>query len=877
MPLFRILRDRLKGTRNHDDVAGDIADELRHHEDLLTERFIREGHSPADARKKARHRLGNRARLQDAGYDVRGGGQLEAFVQDLRYGVRRLVAAPAFALIAIATVALGIGANTAIFSVAAGILLRSLPYPAPDRLATVWMDNARIHVRQDWHSYPNYVDYKTRNTTFADMAEFNGRYMTLTAAGEPERLLAAHSSASLFDVLGVRPAIGRTYSREEDQAGAMVVVLSHRLWHRRFGAQPDLVGRTITLNGAAREVIGVMPEGFGFPSQDTELWVPSPASRELREARTTIWLQVIGRLKPGITVAQAQSDLERINADLIRAFSNQKGYGIYVQDYREQIVGNIQPVLLALVVAVAFVLLIACTNVANLLLARAATREREVALRAALGAGHGRIIRQLLTESLLLGLLGGAAGLVLGWAGVNAFIAAAPDNLPRLTDITVDGRVLAFTSGVTLLTSLLFGLVPALQMARTDPVHTLKEGGRAATSLSRKLRRGLVVVEVALAVVLLVGAGLMIRSLARMQRLDLGLRTDHVLSARVSLSGDRYREDAATAEFVRRLVERAATLPGVERAATIGTVFLSATPNSTNFSIEGRAGFKPEERVEVPVDSITPDYFGVLQVPLRAGRFFDARDVAGAPRAVIINETMARLFWPGESPIGRRIKYGLPSSQGAWMTIVGVVADTRRTGYEAPVRPETYLPQAQAPDIGLALLVRTTGDPMALVAPLRAVLREIDPLIPLESVHPLNEEVADMTAGRRLNTTLFAVFAAIAALLAATGIYGVVAASVEQRTRELGVRRALGATGGSILRMVLVEGLWLVTIGLALGMVASLALSGTMARLLYEVRPTDAATLMSIAALTVMVALVASLVPALRALHVDPITALRTE
>jgi len=350
-----------------------------------------------------------------------------------------------------------------------------------------------------------------------------------------------------------------------------------------------------------------------------------------------------------------------------------------------------------------------------------------------------------------------------------------------------------------------------------------------------------------------------------------------VLSARVSLSGERYREDAPAAEFARRLVERVAALPGVESAATIGTVFLSATPNSTNFSIEGRPDFKPEERVEVPVDSITPDYFRVLGIPLREGRFFDQRDSADAARSVIVNETMARMFWPGESAIGRRMKYGQLSSRGQWMTIVGVVADTRRTGYEAAVRPETYLPQAQSPDVGLALLVRTAGDPMALVSSLRVALHEIDPLIPLESVHPLETDVTEMTAGRRLNTTLFVVFAAIAAILAAVGIYGIIAASVEQRTRELGVRLALGATGASILRMVLVEGLWLVGIGLAVGLVTSLALSGAMARLLYDVRPTDAATLTCIAALTLLVAFAASLVPAIRALRVDPVTALRAE
>ena len=877
MRVFRIFRDRLKATRHHDRVAGEIAEELRHHEDLLTERLIRAGQSSTEARTEARRRVGNRARLQDAGYDVRGGGRLEAFVQDLRYGARRLVAAPAFALIAIVTLALGIGANTAIFSVAAGILLRPLPYPAADRLAMIWMDNSRIQVREDWHSYPNYLDYKTRNATFDNMAAFNRRFMTLTGSGEPERLTGAHSSASLFEVLGIAPMLGRTYSREEDQAGAMVVLLSHRVWQRRFGAQPDIVGRTIMLNGASRQVIGVMPDGFGFPSMDTDLWVPSPASKEMRESRTIVWVQVIGRIKPNVTVAQAQSDLERINADIVSTFPNQKGYGVNVEDYREEIVGDIKPVLLALAGAVGFVLLIACTNVANLLLARAATREREVALRAALGAGHGRIIRQLLTESLLLGVLGGAAGLALGWIAVKALIATAPANLPRLTDIAVDGRVLAFTTAVALVTGLLFGLVPAIQLARTDAVHILKEGGRSATAIGRALRRGLVVVEVALAVVLLVGAGLMIRSLVRMQRLDLGLRTDHVLSARVSLTSERYREDAPAVEFARRLVEHVAALPGVQSTATIGTVFLSATPNSTNFSIEGRPDFKPEERVEVPVDSITPDYFQVLEIPLREGRFFDQRDSAGAPRALIINETMARMFWPGESPIGRRMKYGPLSSRGEWMTIVGVVADTRRTGYEAAVRPETYMPQAQSPDVGLALLVRTASDPMALVPSLRAVLREIDPLIPLESVHLLDTEVAEMTAGRRLNTALFVVFAVIAAILAAVGIYGVIAASVEQRTRELGVRLALGATGGSIVRMVLVEGLWLVAVGLALGIIASLALGGAMARLLYEVRPTDAATLASIAALALVVSVAASLVPALRALRVDPMTALRAE
>jgi putative ABC transport system permease protein len=877
MRLLRTLRERLRGARDHDRVAADIAAELQHHEDLLTERFMAEGRSATEARREAQRRIGNRARLQDAGYDVRGGGQLEAFVQDLRYGARRLVAAPAFALVAIVTLALGIGANTAIFSVAAGVLLRPLPYPSADRLAMIWMDNARLKLRQDWHSYPNYLDYKTRNTTFDDMAEFNRRFITLTGEGDPERLVGAHSSANLFEVLGVRPALGRTYSREEDAAGAAVVVLSHRLWQRRFGARSDVVGRKISLNGASFEVIGVMPERFAFPSVDTEMWVPTPAGGSQRTARSSLWLQVIGRRKPGVTIAQAQADLERINADIVREFPQQKGNGVYAEDYRDHIVGQVRPVVLALLGAVGFVLLIACTNVANLLLARSSAREREVALRAALGAGRGRIVRQLLTESLLLACLGGAAGLALGWVGVSALVAASPDNLPRLADIAVDRGVFAFTAGIAVLTGLLFGLFPAIQTAKTEPVHTLKEGGRGATGIGRAMRRALVVIEVALAVVLLVGAGLMIRSLARMQQVDLGFRTDHVLSARLSLSGQRYRDAAARAEFFNRLVEDAAAAPGAQGAAAIGTVFLSATPNSTNVSIEGRPDFKPDEAVEVPFDAITPDYFRVLDVPLREGRFFDRRDSADAPSVVIINETMASMFWHDQSPLGRRIKYGSLSGRAPWLTIVGVVGDTRRTGYEAAVRPDTYLPYAQVPDNNMTLLVRTTGEPTALGASVRELVHQIDPLIPLQMVRPLDDDVSQMMAGRRLNTTLFVMFGAIAALLAAVGIYGVVAGSVELRTRELGVRLALGATGGAILRMVLAEGLWLVILGLVLGLGASLALSGVIAGLLYDVRPTDAATFAGIATFTVVVALIASLIPAVRALRVDPVTALRAE
>ena len=560
---------------------------------------------------------------------------------------------PGFTATSLFTIALGIGANSAIFSVASGVLLRPLPYPAPERLAMVWMDNARIALREDWHSFPDYTDYRTRSQTFEDMAIFNGTSRTLTGDGNPERVLGAHSSPNLFDVLGVRPIHGRVYSVSEDTPETNnVVVLSHGLWQRRFGGRPEAIGGTVQMNGRAMQIVGVMPDGFAFPSRETQFWVPTGASEQQRNNRGSLWLQIIGRLKPGVSIEQGQGDLARVSGDLLAQFPNRKGYGIYVAGYREQVIGRVRPAILVLLGAVACVLLIACTNVANLLLARASVRERELALRAAIGAGRGRLVRQLLTESLLLGAAGGALGIALAWGGLAALLQAAPADLPRRDAIVMDWRVLLFSVGLSLLTGLLFGLAPALQLARTDPGQTMKEGARGTSALGRSLRRGLVVVEIALAVVLLVGAGLMLRSFDRMRSVDLGFRPEHVLTARVALWGEAYRQPATRAAFFRQLIERIEAQPGVQAAGSVGTVFLSATPNSTNFSIEGRPDFPPEEAVEVPVDAITPNYFRVMGVPLREGRFFEIGDADGAPPAVIINETMARRFWPNGTCLG---------------------------------------------------------------------------------------------------------------------------------------------------------------------------------------------------------------------------------
>lgn len=805
---------------------------------------------------------------------------METFLQDVRYALRMLRRSPAFTLTAIVTLALGIGANSAIFSVASGILLRPLPYPNADELAMVWMDNSRIALREDWHSYPNYADYRAQSTTFADMAIFNNTSRTLTGAdSEPERVIGAHANANFFNVIGVRPQHGRAYTVEEDAppGPAGVVILSHGLWQRRFGGRMDVLNTSIDMSGRPMQIIGVMPDGFAFPSRDTQFWIPTAANDQQRQNRGSLWLQVIGRMKPGVTVEQAQADLARVNAGLLQQFPGQKGYGVYVAGYREQIVGRIRPAILVLLGAVGCVLLIACANVANLLLARASVRQRELALRAAIGAGRTRLVRQLLTESLLISLAGGAIGVALGYFGVKALIATAPPDLPRLDAIAMDWRVLAFAFGLTLLTSVVFGLVPALQLARTDANHAMKEGARGSSGIGRSMRRGLVVVEIALAVVLLVGAGLMLRSFDRMQRVSMGFDPDNLLTARLTLWGQRYQQAPARAEFFDQVLRTIGADSSVRGVAGVGTLFLSATPNSTNFSIEGEPPFAPEQQVEVPVDSITPDYFKVMGIPFLAGRPFNSGDTATSGNVVIINKAMADQFFPKGDAVGRRITYGSGGPNANWMTIVGIVADTRRTGYEAVVRPETYLPYAQTGDGSLLIVVRTAGDPNAFVPTMRALVKGVDANIAVQTPRTVDEQLGVMTAQRRLNTLLLTIFAIVAAVLAAVGIYGVIAYSVEQRTRELGVRVALGAPASGILRLISAEVMMLAVAGLVLGLGAAIALSRSMSSMLYQVSATDPITFAAIALVALLIAGLAAVVPVMRAVRLDPVKALRAE
>jgi putative ABC transport system permease protein len=800
--------------------------------------------------------------------------------QDLRYSVRMLLKKPSFTAIAVLALAIGIGANTAIFSVVNGILLRPLPYKNFERISMIWMDNPKLGVAEDWHSYPNYVDYKEQNQSFEDMAAFNDRTFNLTGAGDPVRVVGVWTTASLFSVLGVEPALGHVFTEAEEEPGKdLVVVLSNGLWQRRFGGDRGIIGQPINMNGANRTVIGVMPASFSFPEKSTEVWIPLAVTPQRKQARNSISYKAVGRLKPGVTMQQAQADMGAIAKRLDDQFS-QSGYGVNLVLLRDQETKGVKTALLILLGAVAFVLLIACVNVANLLLARAAIREKEIAIRLALGAGRPRIVRQLLTESVVLGIVGGAVGLLLAVWGLDALIALSPADIPHLDQTGIDIRVLAFTLAVSLLTGLIFGLVPALQASKPDLNDALKEGGRGAGGGVRaiRIRNLLVVSEIALSLVLLVGAGLLIRSFMRLQQFELGFNPENLLSMRVQLPGSKYRDAKQVSGFYQQLLERMEAMPGVQSAGGISSIFLTDTPNSTNFTIEGHPVFAGAESIEVPLDAVSSSYFRVMGIPLLEGREFDERDAIGTTPVAIINQTFARRFFPGEDPVGKRYVYGQPSPDNkSWITIVGVVGDMRRTGFDRPVRPETFLPEAQNPDNALTIVARTTGDPASIAGALRNEVWAIDKDQSVYDIKTMRQTLSEMLSQRRFNTLLLGIFAAVALTLAAVGIYGVMSYAVAERTHEIGLRMALGAQTADVLNLIVRQGMLLAMTGLIVGLAASFALTRVMSSLLYGVSATDPLTFIVIPVVLAGVALGACLVPARRAIKVDPMVALRYE
>jgi putative ABC transport system permease protein len=811
--------------------------------------------------------------------------------QDLRYGVRMLLKHPGFTLIAVLTLALGIGANTAIFSFVNGVLLKPLPYRAPDELIRVF------ETSQTQPKFPmsggNFQDYRDQNSTLAGLALYTRQDVDLSQDDKPERLAALRASAGFFDVLGVQPLLGREFRREDELPdNNRVVILSHRLWQRRFNSDPGIVGRVVTLSGRPFTVVGVMPPGVQHVGGDyrsmphgesVDAWWPVALPPQAN--RGSHFLNAVGRLKPGVPLAQASADFNVIAERLAQQFPNtNRNWRITIQPLHEEIVGRAQTTLLVLFGAVFFVLLIACVNVANLLLARATAREREMAVRSAVGAGRGRIVRQLLTESLLLAVVSSAVGILLAKWAIDALSALGPEQLPRLQAVSIDGRILLFTLALTLLTGVLFGLAPALQAGQVNLNELLKEGGRSgAGNRQRRLRDALVVVEVALAMVLLVGAGLLVRSFWKLQQADPGFDHERVLTANLLLRGARYDNGPKIIAFQKQLLERVSALPGVQSAGLTSDLPWTGYDENVDFIVEGKTSpmnDSPSARFHVA----SPDYFRTIGMPLIAGRFFndadrisDGSDGVGGLAVVLINRAMADRYWPGENAVGKRFSFSSQPREQDWFNVVGVVGDVKDFPHSPAAAPAFYWPTTQRAFPQLIVAVRTSAEPLGLIEALRNEVRALDKDLSLAEVKTLETVAATAVAGRRFTLWLVGLFALTALLLAAIGIYSVLSYLVAQRTHEIGVRMALGAQLGDVLKLVVRQGMTLVLLGLASGVAVAFALTRLMKGLLFEVKATDPLTFAAVAALLAVVALLACWIPARRATKVDPMIALRCE
>ncbi|HYM11188.1 MAG TPA: ABC transporter permease [Bryobacterales bacterium] len=813
-------------------------------------------------------------------------------IQDFRFALRTLMKTPRFTAAAAITLALGIGANTAIFSVVEAVLLRPLPYRDPSRLVVV-MESSVRHGGSIPAAPANFFDWRQQSTVFDSIAAAEAWGGTFTVPqgqpGRPEQIPGLHVTTDLFGALGVPPLLGRTFSAEDGLPGnRRVLVLSYRLWQRRFGGDPSVIGKTIQLTGENYTVLGVMPPGFRFApfwQTEAEFWAPldyTPAREHDRRGNS---LRVFARLKPGVTLEQARSEMRGIARRLEQQYPRTNTDSTArVTPLQEMTVGSVRPALLILAGAVAFILLIACANVANLMLARATARRREIAVRLALGASRFRLIRQLLAESMLLAVAGGATGLLLAWWGIHALIATTPDiarfGLPRQQGIGIDGTVLAFTCLLSLATGVMFGFAPALQASKTDLNASLKEGGRAPMGGARtRLRSALVVSEIALASMLLAGAGLLIRSFQKLHSIDPGFRPRNVLTLAVSAAGSPHAGVVQRAAFYHRLVEQAAAIPGVQSASAVNHIPLAGDLWTNDFTIEGRPAPRPGSEPSAVYRVVLPDYFRTMGIALLEGRDFTERDTGNAPAVILINQALARRFWPGEDPLGKRMKLGGADSQSSWLTIVGVVRDVKQWGWADKPGNEMYLPyyQTASPQAYTTLVVRAAADPAMLVKALPAAIWSLDKDLPISGLASMEDIVSNSMWQPRFSMLLLGSFAAVALLLASVGIYGMMSYAVSQRTHEIGIRMALGARPRDVLTMVIRQGAALAAIGLALGLAGSLVLTRLLSSLLYQVSTTDPPTFAAISALLAAVALAASYLPARGATKVDPLAALRYE
>jgi predicted permease len=821
---------------------------------------------------------------------------MQTLFQDLRYGARMLLKSPGITFVVILALALGIGANTAIFSVVDAVLLRPLPYPESDRL--VFLNETSKAMDEISVSYPNFTDWRNQNHVFENIGVYNRDSYNLTGVGDAERIITGQVSADMFAALRVKPALGRLFTNDEDKPGGTpVVLLSYPLWQRRFGGQPNILNQQLMLNNKSYTVIGIMPEGYQFPTR-VEMWVPvgQLSGEAMWLARGNHpGLYGVARLKPGVSFAQAKAEMDTIAVNLERQYQDSNaGNGIGLHPLLEVFVGDIRRALWVLFAAVAFVLLIACANIANLLLARAQSRQKEMAIRSAMGAGRWRIARQLLTESILLALIGGTLGMLVAQWGIKLILYISPDALPRSKEIGLDWRVLAFTVGLSFLTGLLFGLVPALQAGVVDVHETLKETGRGVSG-RHWLRSSLVVVEVATTLVLLVGAGLMIRSFYRLQQVNPGFSYDHLTSFTVALPRKKYTESEQREQFYNRLLENLRALPGVEATAAASGLPLGNNGWQTSFVVDGRPRPPRDQTPLMEACLVTPDYFKAMNIPVKSGRVFDSHDdrswIAGkdlskldddekqmAPlNSIVIDEEFARRHWPGEEAVGKRIAMG-SEKDPRFLTVLGVVGRVKMDGLSTDSkRVQGYFPFLQIPSGGMTVILKAAGDPNQLIAAVRQQVKAIDPDQPIYSVRTMDDIRAESVAPERLNLTLLSIFAGIALVLAVVGIYGVMSYTVTQRTHEIGIRMAIGAQPRDVFRMVIGQGMMLALIGVVFGLVLAFLLTRLMASLLFGVEPTDPATFAAIAVLLTGVALVACYVPGRRATKVDPVVSLRYE
>jgi predicted permease len=814
---------------------------------------------------------------------------MDALLADVRYALRRLRASPVFSTIVVVTLALGIGANTAIFSVVNAVLLRPLPYTNPDALVTIEHFYPSLNKLRAGVSTTGFKDYRDQSRSFEVMGMETGWGPNLTDRGEPERLDASRVSGLWFRTLGVPALLGRTLLPDEDQPGHdKVVVLSYGLWQRVFGGDRSVIGRKIMLNGEPYEIVGVMPSTFrAFFGRRSQLWKPlglDPSEYTNDRARTNEYLSLTARLKPGVTAEAAQREMTAFATRLKQNYTNfyPKDWTLMVTPLAEVASGKIRPILLVLLGAVGFVLLIACANVANLLLARAAARVKEVAIRAALGAKRGQLVRQLLAESMVLAIIGGALGLLLAYWGVKGLSAMQPANSPVVEGIRIDGLVLAFTFVLAVVTGLLFGIVPAAQITRTNLQNTLREGGRGAHAdrHGHNLRRSLVMGEIALALTLLTGAGLLVRSFARVAGVDPGFNPSHLLTFNVSLPRLAYPSDTQQVAFFDAMLERVGGTAGVKSVGMTSVMPFGGSWSTGSFSVEGYTAGPNQPNPWGDIRIVSPAFLPTLGAKLLKGRMFDDRDREGAPRVAIVDEETVKRFWPNSDPVGKRITRGPVNDSTRWIEVIGVVSHTMHEGLDADARVQLYFPYRQIARFGInemSVAVRTTGDPMAAIAAVRRAVHEVDNRVPLAQLRSMEQLVDDSVGQRRLSMMLLGLFSTIALVLASVGIYGVISYSVSQRAHELGVRMALGAARDHVVKLVMRQGMTLAIIGIAVGVLGALALTRLMTTQLFGIKPTDPLTFASVAILLGVVAALATLIPALRAARVDPVVAMRGE